>query len=419
MEATSFLDDLATVSNRLAEELKQCEGIEAISAKADDICNGALPLLDFLGKAVIELSNRGKLHQDIKSSNILTADDDSLRLADFGEGIDSPDDGQDFETVTTRLSFLVGSSLYTPYRNTSNEEEDKIILARRDWYAIGVTIWYYLSGNTLSKKLKGFNGQETPKKVIVGNLKSTFSPANAGTAARLQVLATVIYNLMGLKIVTEKTFNCCVGLVKEAFTFIDDGSFGQERIDVVCRDIDELCNKPFEVEGVLKEPDETHKKPLLPFLFTRALGGFGKCIVWIIFYCLQAFAWIYDKLRTFLHWLLEIAIAVKRVGRGSLSAVERVGRDIHSTIERVGQGIHSTVKRMGRGTRSAVERVRRGIHAVVDGLLLLLVFFCIVAFLSRCVNGKWSLIKECIASALGGSTAQISRLKNRAMESVF
>jgi hypothetical protein len=248
------IEDLTQVAKRHADVLAALKGDPAeYSAQVDRICRGSLHVAKFLGVAIAELSKNKKLHQDIKNTNVLIDDDKQFKLSDFGEAVevDLEEDFQDggrgkaktpaeaIETLTTRLSYYTGSDLYPPRRLRADPAMDIENLCKRDYYAAGVTIWSYISGNQLTRD--DFQEQYTAKDVVHDHLKNVFSPLEDRPAARLRVLAALIFNLITLKL-GEDTFQKAVDLAQQAFDCADAGSY--EQVAKLCSDIDALGKMP-------------------------------------------------------------------------------------------------------------------------------------------------------------------------------
>lgn len=102
-----------------------------------------------LADALAAAHHRGILHRDVKPSNVLLDSDDRVRLADFGSAR-----AEGLETMTA-TGGVVGTAAYLPPEVLAGQRPD----ARADIYALGLTLYYALTGRSPTG---GWPGQPVP-----------------------------------------------------------------------------------------------------------------------------------------------------------------------------------------------------------------------------------------------------------------
>ncbi|MEE9311125.1 MAG: serine/threonine-protein kinase, partial [Planctomycetota bacterium] len=112
----------------------------------------AINICGFVAKALGEAHANDVIHRDIKPANILIARDGKVKVADFGLARSLANTG----TALTLSNQVVGTPNYMAPEQIQSLDAD----ARVDVYALGVTLWQFLTG------LLPFDGQ-TPMAVLL------------------------------------------------------------------------------------------------------------------------------------------------------------------------------------------------------------------------------------------------------------
>ncbi|MDC1141711.1 serine/threonine-protein kinase [Planctomycetota bacterium] len=112
----------------------------------------AINICGFVAKALGEAHRQDVIHRDIKPANILIARDGKVKVADFGLARSLANTG----TALTLSNQVVGTPNYMAPEQIQSLDAD----ARVDIYALGVTLWQFLTG------LLPFDGQ-TPMAVLL------------------------------------------------------------------------------------------------------------------------------------------------------------------------------------------------------------------------------------------------------------
>lgn len=84
-----------------------------------------------------EIHRQGIIHRDIKSQNIMVADNGSIKIIDFGIAVDN--DSEDL----TKTGMLIGSPQYVSPELINKEEPTK----QSDIYALGILLYEMLAGD--------------------------------------------------------------------------------------------------------------------------------------------------------------------------------------------------------------------------------------------------------------------------------
>lgn len=111
----------------------------------------AINICGFVAKALGEAHRQDVIHRDIKPANILIARDGKVKVADFGLARSLANTG----TALTLSNQVVGTPNYMAPEQIQTLDAD----ARVDVYALGVTLWQFLTG------VLPFDGQ-TPMAVL-------------------------------------------------------------------------------------------------------------------------------------------------------------------------------------------------------------------------------------------------------------
>ncbi|MHC4841732.1 MAG: serine/threonine-protein kinase [Planctomycetota bacterium] len=120
----------------------------------------AINICGFVAKALGEAHRSDVIHRDIKPANILIARDGKVKVADFGLARSLANTG----TALTLSNQVVGTPNYMAPEQIQSMEAD----ARVDIYALGVTLWQFLTG------LLPFDGQ-TPMAVLLNVAQKSLS----------------------------------------------------------------------------------------------------------------------------------------------------------------------------------------------------------------------------------------------------